>query len=284
MTSKSKEPRARIQTTGGTLFKMTGAFAAPPFKEFKLGGEVCRIILTAPVVLVEGDKFQIDAPTVWDIPFGDSEKDLAKWLKNLKEPTPIRGFYCPAEFEVQFADFGIWFTLERNLNKQQNSNEPEILITNLEISSAIAQGNLTLPLPRLKVFALQLSGLFGTAYPPNFRKYFADGKSYFQTDEKGAIDIDRYGYKITRSSALVLTEGENPRTRLLNDKVLAEVARLHKTLPHGSKIQDIAQALNISERSARFYVAQARHPHNGLLEPTGRKRTKTKKQTKGKKK
>ena len=72
MTSQSKKQRARIQTTGGTLLKMTGAFAAPPFKEFKLGGEVCRIILTAPIVLVEGDKFQIDAPTVWDIPFGDS--------------------------------------------------------------------------------------------------------------------------------------------------------------------------------------------------------------------
>jgi hypothetical protein len=284
MTSKRKELRARFQATGGTLLKSTGELAAPPFKEFKLGGEVCRITLTAPIVEVEGSKFQIHAPKVWDIPFGDSEKDLAKWLRNLKEPTPIRGFYCPAEFEVQFAGFQIWFTLERNLNKQQNSNEPEILVTNLEISSAIPQGNLTLPLPRLKVWALQLSGLFGTAYPPNFRKYFADGKSYFQTDENGAIDIDRYGYQITRSSALVLTEGENPRSRLLNDKVLADVARLHKTLPHGSKIQDISKALNISERSVRFYVAQARHPKFGLLEPTGRKRSKTKKQTKGKKK
>lgn len=284
MTSKSKEPRARFQATGGTLLKSTGETSEQPFKEFKLGGEVCRMFLVSPEVSPDGSKFQINAPKVWDIPFGDSEKDLAKWLRNLKEPTPIRGFYCPAEFEVQFTDFQIWFTLERNLNKQQNSNEPEILITNLEISSAIPQGNLTLPLPRLKVWALQLSGLFGTAYPPNFRKYFADGKSYFQTDENGAIDIDRYGYQITRSSALVLTEGENPRSRLLNDKVLADVARLHKTLPHGSKIQDISKALNISERSVRFYVAQARHPKFGLLEPTGRKRTKTKKQTKGKKK
>jgi hypothetical protein len=243
MTSKSKEPRARFQATGGTLLKSTGETSEQPFKEFKLGGEVCRMFLISPEVAPDGSKFQINAPKVWDIPFGDSEKDLAKWLRNLKEPTPIRGFYCPAEFEVQFTDFEICFTLERNLNKQQNSNEPEILITNLEISSAIPQGNLTLPLPRLKVFALQLSGLFGTAYPPNFRKYFADGKSYFQTDENGAIDIDRYGYQITRSSALVLTEGENPRSRLLNDKVLAEVARLHKTLPHGSKIQDICQSV-----------------------------------------
>lgn len=284
MTSKRKEPRARANAKGNTLSKITGEPSEQPFREFKIGGEVCRMFLISPEVAPDGSKFQINAPKVWDIPFGDSEKDLAKWLRNLKEPTPVRGFYCPAEFEVQFAGFEILFTLERNLNKQQNSNEPEILITNLEISSAIPQGNLTLPLPRLKVLALQLSGLFGTAYPPNFRKYFADGKSYFQTDENGAIDIDRYGYQITRSSALVLTEGENPRTRLLNDEVLAEVARLHKTLPHGSKIQDIANALKISERSARFYVAQARHPHNGLLEPTGRKRSKTKKQTKGKKK
>ena len=89
------------------------------------------------------------------------------------------------------------------MNKQQNSNEPEILITNLDISSAIPQGNLTLPLPRLKVLALQLSGLFGTAYPPNFRKYFADGKSYFETDKNGTIDIARYGFRIPQSSAKV---------------------------------------------------------------------------------
>ena len=177
MTSKSKEPRARIQTTGGTLFKMTGAFAAPPFKEFKLGGELCRITLSAPIVLVEGDKFQINAPKVWDIPFGDSEKDLAKWLKNLKEPTPIRGFYCPAKFKVDFAGYECGFTLDRNLSKKQNSKEPEFWITQLEFSGLIPQMTLTLALSRLKVYALQLAGLFGTAYPPNFRKYFADGKS-----------------------------------------------------------------------------------------------------------
>ena len=138
--------------------------------------------------------------------------------------------------------------------------------------------------PALKVLALQLSGLFGTAYPPNFRKYFADGKSYFQTDENGAIDIDRYGYQITRSSAKVLTEGSNPKARLNTTENLQEVARLHQTLPHGSKYADIAQALGITERLARFYVAECRKPENGLLPATGRKRSKPKKQTKGKKK
>ena len=284
MTSKSKEPRARIQTTGGTLFKMTGAFAAPPFKEFKLGGELCRITLTAPIVKVEENKFQINAPKVWDIPFGDSEKDLAKWLKNLKEPTPIRGFYCPAKFKVDFAGYECGFTLDRNLSKKQNSNEPEFWITQLEFSGLIPQMTLTLALSRLKVYALQLAGIFGTAYPPNFRKYFADGKSYFQTDENGAIDIDRYGYQITRSSAKVLTEGSNPKARLNTTENLQEVARLHQTLPHGSKYADIAQALGITERLARFYVAECRKPENGLLPATGRKRSKPKKQTKGKKK
>jgi hypothetical protein len=72
------------------------------------------------------------------------------------------------------------------------------VLTQLEFSGLIPQGTLTLPLPRLKVYALQLAGVFGTAYPPNFRKYFADGKSYFQTDENGAIDIDRYGFRIPK--------------------------------------------------------------------------------------
>jgi hypothetical protein len=65
---------------------------------------------------------------------------------------------------------------------------------------------------------------------------------------------------------------------------LQEVARLHKTLPHGSKIADIAQALQIDERLARFYVAECRKPENDLLPQTGRKRSKPKKQTKGKNK
>ena len=284
MTSKRKEPRARFQATVGTLLKSTGELAAPPFKEFKLGGEVCRITLTAPIVEVEGSKFQVGAPKVWDIPFGDSEKDLAKWLQNLKEPTPIRGFYCPAKFKVEFVGYECVFTLERNFNKQQNSKEPEFWITQLEFSGLIPQMTLTLALSRLKIYALQLAGIFGTAYPPNFRKYFADGKSYFQTDENGAIDIDRYGYRITRSSAKVLTEGSNSKARLNTKENLQEVARLHQTLPHGSKYADIATALNISERLARFYVAECRKPENGLLPATGRKRSKTKKQTKGKKK
>lgn len=282
MTSKSEKPHARFHGTFKTLLKSTGALAAQPFKEFKLGGEVCRITLTAPAVVVEGDQFQINAATVWDIDFGKSEKDLTKWLKNLKEPTPIRGFYCPAKFKVEFVGYECGFTLERNLNKQQNSKDPEFWITQLEFSGLIPQMTLTLALSRLKVYALQLAGIFGTAYPPNFKKYFADGKSYFQTDENGAIDIDRYGYQITRSSAKVLTEGSNPKARLNTKENLQEVARLHQTLPHGSKYADIAQALNISERLARFYVAECRKPENGLLPATGRKRSKPKKQTKGK--
>ena len=35
------------------------------------------MFLISPEVAPDGSKFQINAPKVWDIPFGDSEKDLA---------------------------------------------------------------------------------------------------------------------------------------------------------------------------------------------------------------
>lgn len=281
MTSKSKKPHARIQTTGGTLSKNVGGAGVQPFKEFKLEGEVCRMTLTAPKVALDGNTFQISAATAWDIDLGKS-KTLAEWLKELHEPTPVHGWYIPASFEVQLTNYKFIFTLERNLNKQK-SDEQEFVLAQLEFSGLIPQGTLTLSLPRLKVYALQLAGVFGTAYPPNFRKYFADGKSYFETDKNGTIDIDRYGFRIPQSSAKVFTEGSNPKARLNTLENLQEVARLHKTLPHGSKIADIAQALQIDERLARFYVAECRKPENDLLPATGRKRSKPKKRTKGKK-
>ena len=281
MTSQSKKPNARIRLTGGTLSKNVGGAGVQPFKEFKLEGEVCRMILTAPKVALDGNTFQISAATAWDIDLGKS-KTLAEWLKELHEPTPVHGWYIPASFEVQLTNYKFIFTLERNLNKQK-SDEQEFVLAQLEFSGLIPQGTLTLSLPRLKVYALQLAGVFGTAYPPNFRKYFADGKSYFETDKNGTIDIDRYGFRIPQSSAKVFTEGSNPKARLNTLGNLQEVARLHKTLPHGSKIADIAQALQIDERLARFYVAECRKPENDLLPATGRKRSKPKKRTKGKK-
>lgn len=282
MTSQSKKPNARIRITGGTLSKTADRAGVQPFKEFKLEGEVCRMTLTAPKVALDGNTFQINAATAWDIDFGKS-KTYAEWLKNLQEPTPVHGWYIPASFEVQLNNYKFNFTLEQNLNKQKTDDQ-EFVLTKLEFSGLIPQGTLTLPLARLKVYALQLAGVFGTAYPPNFRKYFADGKSYFETDENGVIDIARYGFRIPQSSAKVFTEGSNPKARLNTLENLQEVARLHKTLPHGSKIADIAEALQIDERLARFYVAECRKPENDLLPQTGRKRSKPKKQTKGKNK
>ena len=282
MTSQSKKQHSRVRIQGGTLSKSTGAAGVLPFKEFKLEGEICQMTLTAPKVALDGSTFEISAATAWDIDLGKS-KTLTEWLKNLQEPIPVHGWYIPASFEVQFANYKFEFTLERNLN-QQKTDDQVFVLNQLEFSGLIPQGTLTLPLARIKVYALQLAGVFGTAYPPSFRKYFADGKSYFQTDENGAIDIARYGFRIPQSSAKVFTEGSSPNARLNTLENLKEVARLHKTLPHGSKYADIAEALQITERLARFYVAECRKPENDLLPPTGRRRTKTNKRTRGKKK
>ena len=161
MTSQSKKPNARIRLTGGTLSKNVGGAGVQPFKEFKLEGEVCRMILTAPKVALDGNTFQMSAATAWDIDL-DKSKTLAEWLKDLHEPTPVHGWYIPASFEVQLTNYKFTFTLERNLNKQKSADQVFVL-TQLEFSGLIPQGTLTLPLPRLKVYALQLAGVFGTA-------------------------------------------------------------------------------------------------------------------------
>ena len=108
MTSKRKEPRARANAKGNTLSKITGEPSEQPFREFKIGGEVCRMFLISPEVSPDGSKFQISAPKVWDIPFGDSEKDLAKWLRNLKNPRRYAAFIVPQNLKcnLQVLKFG----------------------------------------------------------------------------------------------------------------------------------------------------------------------------------
>jgi hypothetical protein len=138
-----------------------------------------------------------------------------------------------------------------------------------------------LPLERIRVYALQLSGVFGMVYPANYRKLLtADGKNFTQYDENGEAEIEGYGYRMTRSAALDLMGKKRDGLEPIDtDATLRRVAELHKSLPHHGKIKIIADELNTSMPNARRLIEKCRTPEFRLLPPP-RKRAKTKTKTK----
>jgi hypothetical protein len=141
-----------------------------------------------------------------------------------------------------------------------------------------------LPLERIRVYALQLSGVFGMVYPANYRKLLtADGKNFTQYDENGEAEIEGYGYRMTRSAALDLMGKKRDGLEPIDtDATLRRVAELHKSLPHHGKIKIIADELNTSMPNARRLIEKCRTPEFRLLPPP-RKRAKTKTKTTQKK-
>ncbi len=230
-------------------------------------------------------------------------------LKSLSEPVRIRGFYTPATYAVD--GFGYSITMTTGLNgpfpsgralRKSDPMMPAIVITEMKMTGNNAQKEMVLPLERLRVYALQLAGVFGIAYPPNYRKYRGDitgeqdlrellartvdgiphsdliPESYFYFDSgpEGVIEVERYGHRITRTSALeMLGEYDRPK-RLTRDDQLVDVARMFRQLPHHGKYQYIADELKISYSMAKTLVAECRKPSVALLPPTGRTRTKPK--------
>jgi hypothetical protein len=68
-----------------------------------------------------------------------------------------------------------------------------------------------LPLERLRVYALQLSGVFGMVYPANYRKVLtADGKNYIDYDNEGGVEIEAGGGKIVERQAASSKHGLRP--------------------------------------------------------------------------
>ena len=242
-------------------------------REFKFRGKTVTMTLTAPYVRNDGNAFDFGAAWVLDGIYDP---------KTMSEPQQVRGFYANAEFEITglgFPTIKLATGIERD-----TSGKSFIVIKSFTATGNAEQSELVLPLERIRVYALQLSGVFGMVYPANYRKLLtADGKNFTQYDENGDAEIEGYGYRMTRSAALDLIGKKRDKLEPVEtDATLRRVAELHKSLPHHGKVKIIAQELNTSESNAKRLIEKCRTPEFRLLPPP-RKRAKTKTKTTQKK-
>lgn len=262
--------------TSGIAFRTIGSHdetKRETSREFKFRGKTVTMTLTAPYVRNDGNEFDFGAAWVLD---GNYDP------KTMTEPQQVRGFYANAEFEITglgFPTIKLATGIERD-----TSGKSFIVIKSFTATGNADQTELVLPLERIRVYALQLSGVFGMVYPANYRKLLtADGKNFTQYDENGDAEIEGYGYRMTRSAALdLMGVKRNSGEPIDTDTTLQRVAELHKSLPHHGKVKIIAQELNTSESNARRLIEKCRAPEFRLLPPP-RKRAKTKTKTTQKK-
>ena len=266
----------RVSMTSGIAFRTIGSrdeTARVTSREFKFRGKTVTMTLTAPYVRNDGNEFDFGAAWVLD---GNYDP------KTMTEPQQVRGFYANAEFEITglgFPTIKLATGIERD-----TSGKSFIVIKSFTATGNAGQTELVLPLERIRVYALQLSGVFGMVYPANYRKLLtADGKNFTQYDENGDAEIEGYGYRMTRSAALdLMGVKRNSGEPIDTDTTLQRVAELHKSLPHHGKVKIIAQELNASESNVKRLIEKCRTPEFRLLPPP-RKRSKTIKKTTQKK-
>ena len=262
--------------TSGIAFRTIGSHdetKRETSREFKFRGKTVTMTLTAPYVRNDGNEFDFGAAWVLD---GNYDP------KTMTEPQQVRGFYANAEFEITglgFPTIKLATGIERDAN-----GKGFIVIKSIAATGNADQSELVLPLERIRVYALQLSGVFGMVYPANYRKLLtADGKNFTQYDENGDAEIEGYGYRMTRSAALdLMGVKRNSGEPIDTDTTLQRVAELHKSLPHHGKVKMIADELGTSEGNARRLIEKCRTPEFQLLPPK-RKRAKTKTKTTQKK-
>jgi len=262
--------------TSGIAFRTIGSHnktARLTSREFKFRGKTVTMTLTAPYVRNDGNEFDFGAAWVLDGVYDP---------KTMTEPQQVRGFYANAEFEITglgFPTIKLATGIERD-----TSGKSFIVIKSFTATGNADQSELVLPLERIRVYALQLSGVFGMVYPANYRKLLtADGKNFTQYDENGAAEIEGYGYRMTRSAALDLMGNKRDGLEPVEtDATLQRVAELHKSLPHHGKVKIIADELGTSAGNARRLIEKCRTPEFQLLPPK-RKRAKTKTKTTQKK-
>jgi len=262
--------------TSGIAFRTIGSHdetKRDTSREFRFRGKTVTMTLTAPYVRNDGNEFDFGAAWVLD---GNYDP------KTMTEPQQVRGFYANAEFEITglgFPTIKLATGIERD-----TSGKSFIVIKSFTATGNADQSELVLPLERVRVYALQLSGVFGMVYPANYRKLLtADGKNFTQYDENGDAEIEGYGYRMTRSAALdLMGKNRDGLEPVETDATLQRVAELHKSLPHHGKVKIIAQELNTSESNAKRLIEKCRTPEFRLLPPP-RKRAKTKTKTTQKK-
>ena len=206
----------------------------------------------------------------------------------LEKPQRVRGHYVPAIYSITGLGFDE-IVFSTRLNGDTPKSSDAIVIDSITMKGDQGQGELVLPLDRLRIYAVQLAGVYGVAYPPNYRQDF-DGGS-FQVSEHGAIQADKYGYQMKESDAQAMTGKRTRVPRTLRDEMLKPTAALYKKhKSHHGKFQFIADELNkqfpsafVTYRQAKELVATCRKPEIGYLPNTGITRKKTTNKKRGSK-
>jgi hypothetical protein len=100
-------------------------------------------------------------------------------LNELENPQRVRGHYVPATYSITGLGFDE-IVFSTRLNGDTPKSSDAIIIDSITMKGDQGQGELVLPLDRLRIYAVQLGGVYGVAYPPNYRQDF-DGWSYLST-------------------------------------------------------------------------------------------------------
>ena len=253
--------------------------AAPQLNEkpFKFRGRDCVIKLVSPTanekeITLSGEGLGY----LWDLsPLGKTK------LKDLKKPVAVRGQYLPAIFAVTGLGFES-FNFTINLNEKR-----KVILSEITIKGDNGQVEAVLPLDRLRVYAIQLAGVYGVAYPPNYVEDF--GTWNITHDKAGEVVPVRYGYQLPRNDAAQLTTRPRQNLSIIRKELLEATAKHFDAYKfHHGKYDYIAAELNkqfpnafITYRNAKELVAQCRSKQIGLIKETGHNR-KTTKQKRGK--
>ena len=256
--------------------------AAPQIneKQFKFRGRDCVIKLISPAATDK--RLPISGEGIgylWDLsPLGKTE------LKDIKEPVAVMGQYLPATFAVTGLGFESF-----NFSIKLNDKRSAVVIDEITIKGDSGQVEAVLPLDRLRIYAIQLAGVYGVAYPPNYveEHYVKDQLAWKTTyGTNGEVVPVRYGFQLPKNDAAQLTTRPRQNLSIIRNELLTATAKHFKAYKfHHGKYDYIAAELNkqfpnahINYRNAKELVSQCRTKEHGLLEATGltRKTTKNK--------
>lgn len=242
-------------------------------KRFKFRGRDCVIKLVSPIAT--DTKLTLSGEGVgylWDLsPLGKTK------LKDLKEPVAVRGQYLPATFAVEGLGFES-FNFAIKLNEKRNA----IIISEITIKGDNGQVEAVLPLDRLRVYAIQLAGVYGVAYPPNYVEDFGTWKQTY--GETGEVWPIRYGFQLPKKDAAQLTVRPRQNLGIIRKELLEATAKHFDAYKfHHGKYDYIATELNkqfpnafITYRNAKELVAQCRTKQIGLIKAIEHNRKTTK--------
>lgn len=242
-------------------------------KQFKFRGRDCVIKLISPAAT--NTRLPISGEGIaylWDIaPLGKTK------LKDLKEPVAVRGQYLPATFAVTGLGFES-FNFSIKLNNKRNA----VVIDEITIKGDSGLVEAVLPLDRLRIYAIQLAGVYGVAYPPNYVEDYGTWK--ITHDKNGEVMPARYGFQLPKKDAAQRTTRPRQNLGIIRNDLLTATAKHFKAYKfHHGKYEYIAAELNkqfpnahITYRNAKELVSQCRTKEHGLLEATGRTRNTTK--------